>query len=184
MSEPVRGSSDVNGNVNERHNDASFIIADTKLKDFPDFDDDKKAEENEIPGKGKDRQKVVDVEISKPRRRENMLNGVVLTSNVGEFDVVGGADLFNNHPESMIDDEFLADEQKIVPGLGEGGTPVTLTGDEAAMATELMKKEAFNIIASDKVSLSRIKWLAFHLVAYLDRISVKVLQFKSFYSIS
>ena len=150
MSEPVRanGSND----VGDRHNDASFIIADTKLKDFPDFDDDKKTEDNEIPGKVKERQKVVDVEVAKPpaRRRENVLNGVVLTSNVGEFDVVGGADLFNNHPESMIDDEFLADEQKIVPGLGEGGIPVTLTGDEATMATELMKKEAFNIIASDK----------------------------------
>ena len=71
MSEPVRanGSND----VGDRHNDASFIIADTKLKDFPDFDDDKKTEDNEIPGKVKERQKVVDVEVAKPpaRRREN-----------------------------------------------------------------------------------------------------------------
>lgn len=148
ISEPVQGRSD----VNERQNDASFIIADTKLKEFPDFDDDKKIEENEIPNPEKSvAKKVVNVDIDRPRRRENVLNGVVLTSNVGEFDVVGGADLFDNHPESMIDDEFLADEQKIVPGLGEFGSPVTLEGDEAKLATELMAKEAFNIIASDKV---------------------------------
>ena len=154
VSEPVHGRSD----VGERQNDAaasSFIMAETKLKEFPDFDDDKKLEDNEIPNSGKGNSKrVVDVEVMQPpRRRENVLNGVVLTPDVGEFDVIGGADLFNNlHPESMIEDEFLADEKKIIPGLGEFGSPVTLEGEEAALATELMKKEAFNIIASDKVS--------------------------------
>ena len=79
------------------------------------------------------------------------MNGVVLPSSVDAFDVVGGTDLFVDQPNSIIDDEFLADENKIVPGLGENGQPVVLAGAEAAMATELMKKEAFNIIASDKV---------------------------------
>jgi hypothetical protein len=97
--------------------------------------------------------KLADSHATKPRRRENVLNGVVLPDSVGDFDVVGGTDLFANHPESMVDDEFAADEQKIVPGLGEQGQPVTLTGEEATLATELMKKEAFNIIASDKVRL-------------------------------
>jgi hypothetical protein len=60
--------------------------------------------------------------------------------------------LFANHPNSIVDDEFLADERKIVPGLGEMGQPVSLSGEEADLAAELMKKEAFNIIASDKVT--------------------------------
>ena len=130
--------------------------ADSKPKEFPDFDykepdPAKKSEENEAYKPVlKSSTKVVD--NFKSKRRDNMLNGVVLPSSVDAYDVVGGADLFANHPNSIVDDEFLADENKIVPGLGEMGQPVTLTGHEADMAAELMKKEAFNIIASDKVT--------------------------------
>jgi polypeptide N-acetylgalactosaminyltransferase len=40
-------------------------------------------------------------------------------------------------------------------GLGEKGRAVILEGEEKALADSLFKKEAFNIIASDKISLER-----------------------------
>jgi polypeptide N-acetylgalactosaminyltransferase len=40
-------------------------------------------------------------------------------------------------------------------GPGEKGEPVFLEGDEKKHAEELMPKEAFNRIASDKISLER-----------------------------
>ncbi len=128
---------------------------DSKPKEFPDFDykepdPAKKSEENEAE-KPVVKSSTKAVNLLKSKRKDNMLNGVLLPSSVDAYDVVGGADLFANHPNSIVDDEFLADENKIVPGLGEMGQPVTLTGHEADLAAELMKKEAFNIIASDKV---------------------------------
>lgn len=127
----------------------------SKPKEFPDFDykepdPAKKSEENEAE-KPVVKSSTKAVNLLKSKRKDNMLNGVLLPSSVDAYDVVGGADLFANHPNSIVDDEFLADENKIVPGLGEMGQPVTLTGHEADLAAELMKKEAFNIIASDKV---------------------------------
>ncbi|XP_068225099.1 N-acetylgalactosaminyltransferase 6-like [Palaemon carinicauda] len=50
---------------------------------------------------------------------------------------------------------FALDERKVVKGLGENGKPVRLSGEEGRLAEEVMKKEAFNLIASDKVSLNR-----------------------------
>ncbi|XP_071546365.1 polypeptide N-acetylgalactosaminyltransferase 1 isoform X3 [Panulirus ornatus] len=50
---------------------------------------------------------------------------------------------------------FAEDEMKVVRGLGEGGKVVRLTGDEGRLAEEIMKKEAFNLIVSDKISLNR-----------------------------
>ncbi|KAL7647433.1 UNVERIFIED_CONTAM: hypothetical protein RMT77_001029 [Armadillidium vulgare] len=47
------------------------------------------------------------------------------------------------------------DERKVVPGLGEGGQPVKITGVEKRSVEEIMKKEAFNLFASDKISLNR-----------------------------
>ncbi|KAB7507097.1 putative N-acetylgalactosaminyltransferase 9 [Armadillidium nasatum] len=47
------------------------------------------------------------------------------------------------------------DERKVVPGLGEGGQPVKVTGVEKRSVEEIMKKEAFNLFASDKISLNR-----------------------------
>ena len=52
-------------------------------------------------------------------------------------------------------DEFLDDEAKIVPGAGENGAAVQLEGAEAIEAETRMASEAFNIIASDKISLHR-----------------------------
>lgn len=50
---------------------------------------------------------------------------------------------------------FAEDEKKVVPGLGEMGKPVRMTGAEGQLAEEIMKKEAFNLLASDKISLNR-----------------------------
>lgn len=50
---------------------------------------------------------------------------------------------------------FQEDERKVVPGLGEGGKAVRLTGEDGRRAQEIIKKEAFNLIASDKISLNR-----------------------------
>lgn len=156
VSAPAHGHNNDND-----HHEASFIIADTKAKEFLDFEDkeiegNKKSEENEIDQpaapKKSSTKRTIENPISNIKRRENVLNGVVLPQSVDAFDVVGGADLFANHPNSIVDDEFLADERKIVPGLGEMGQPVSLSGEEADLAAELMKKEAFNIIASDKVT--------------------------------
>uniref|UniRef100_T1JEQ6 Polypeptide N-acetylgalactosaminyltransferase n=1 Tax=Strigamia maritima TaxID=126957 RepID=T1JEQ6_STRMM len=49
--------------------------------------------------------------------------------------------------EELLDAEIEAMNKKIVPGLGEGGEGVTLTGAEKILADSLMKTEAFNIIA-------------------------------------
>ncbi|XP_069996208.1 polypeptide N-acetylgalactosaminyltransferase 1-like isoform X2 [Penaeus vannamei] len=50
---------------------------------------------------------------------------------------------------------FAEDEAKVVRGLGEGGRPVRLSGEEGRRAEEVLKKEAFNLVASDKISLNR-----------------------------
>lgn len=47
------------------------------------------------------------------------------------------------------------DEQKIVAGLGDNGEAVSLTGLEAVKAKEIMKKEAFNLILSNKIAYNR-----------------------------
>ena len=52
-------------------------------------------------------------------------------------------------------DEFKADEDKVVIGAGENGAPVHLYGQEKIMAEKLMSTEAFNIIASDQISMHR-----------------------------
>lgn len=58
--------------------------------------------------------------------------------------------------EKMKADRWFAeDEMKIVRGMGEGGKVVRLVGEEGRVAEEVMKKEAFNLIASDKISLNR-----------------------------
>ena len=50
---------------------------------------------------------------------------------------------------------FLEDDRKVVKGLGEGGKLVKLSGEEGKIADEVMKKEAFNLILSDKISVNR-----------------------------
>ena len=93
--------------------------------------------------------------FAKPARRRNSLNGVPMTENLGQFDVVGSRDLFRSESLSAGYDEFIEDDLKVVPGLGEMGAPVHLEGAEEVRAQLVMKKEAFNIVASDKISLHR-----------------------------
>jgi len=94
---------------------------------------------------------------SKKKDKFNQLNGVPLGSNLDDFDVIGGSDLFRGAQGYQDDryDEFKADEDKVVIGAGENGAPVHLYGQEKIMAEKLMSTEAFNIIASDQISMHR-----------------------------
>ena len=68
---------------------------------------------------------------------------------------MGGADLVRAQPMSGGYSEFAEDEAKIVPGLGEMGEPVVLSGREASLGENIMKTEAFNLVVSDKISYTR-----------------------------
>ena len=69
--------------------------------------------------------------------------------------MIGGLDVYKSEALDPGYDEFAADEAKVVPGLGEGGDPVRLSAAEEALAKKVMEKEAFNLVASDKISLHR-----------------------------
>ena len=69
--------------------------------------------------------------------------------------MIGGLDVYKGEALDPGYDEFAADEAKVVPGLGEGGDPVRLSAAEEALAKKVMEKEAFNLVASDKISLHR-----------------------------
>ena len=56
---------------------------------------------------------------------------------------------------NKYDLEFLVDESHFIPGLGEDGKPVRLFGKELEEAEAVMKKSAFNLIVSDKISYNR-----------------------------
>ena len=56
---------------------------------------------------------------------------------------------------SGVHSEFAEDEAKIIPGLGERGEPVVLSGREASLAENIMKTEAFNLLVSDRISYTR-----------------------------
>jgi hypothetical protein len=95
-------------------------------------------------------------EVKKPYvRRRNSLNGVEVNRQSIPFDVVGGADLYSGEKLDASYDEFVVDEAKVVPGLGEYGEPVKLSPTEEILAKQVMEKEAFNLVASDKISLRR-----------------------------
>jgi len=95
------------------------------------------------------------------RRRSDTLNGVQLPAEPAgadqEWVVVGGRELFNDDDQhrAAVHDEFAIDLANIVPGLGEGGEPVVLSGHEATQAEAVIKKEAFNLVVSDKISYTR-----------------------------
>jgi len=96
------------------------------------------------------------------RRKQNSLNGVDIPNKEPghhlEWDAIGGAEMFpggGGAEVGGIHDEFARDLAKIVPGLGEGGEPVVLTGHDADRAEAVLKKEAFNLIVSDKISYTR-----------------------------
>lgn len=44
---------------------------------------------------------------------------------------------------------------RVPSDLGQGGEPAHLTGEEEARAETVMKKEAFNMVLSDKMSPNR-----------------------------
>lgn len=57
--------------------------------------------------------------------------------------------------EDKYEELIKLDLAQIIPGLGNNGAAVELTGDEAKKAEEIMKKEAFNLLASNKVAYDR-----------------------------
>lgn len=61
----------------------------------------------------------------------------------------------SSHIQDQYEAQIREDESKKVPGLGDNGVAVTLQGEEAKQAEELMKMEAFNIVLSDKIPYSR-----------------------------
>jgi len=86
----------------------------------------------------------------------NTLNGVKFHINDDvDWAAVGGADIFNSNSASLGHNEFAEDEAKIIPGLGERGEPVVLSGKEASLAENIMKTEAFNLLVSDRISYTR-----------------------------
>jgi len=74
-----------------------------------------------------------------------------------QVESVVSSELRNISHRSEDDYETLIrqDEAKKVPGLGDGGVPVVLEGEDAKRAEELMKVEAFNILLSDRIPYSR-----------------------------
>ena len=59
------------------------------------------------------------------------------------------------HHLNSYDLQFVEDESKVVSGLGENGAGIKLYGKELKEVEEIMKKEAFNLITSDKMSYNR-----------------------------
>lgn len=61
--------------------------------------------------------------------------------------------------QAQTDHDFEAmlaeDEAKIIPGFGDDGIAVSLEGEEKELGEKLMAKEAFNIVLSNKISLTR-----------------------------
>ncbi|XP_037069452.1 polypeptide N-acetylgalactosaminyltransferase 1-like isoform X2 [Pollicipes pollicipes] len=94
-------------------------------------------------------------------------NEALPIKSVSDFDVLGGVKLDDlddkrnafgmSHQKGLeqYDSDIEMDLKKIVPGLGADGEPAHLSGAEEAHAEELMKKEAFNIVLSDKISPNR-----------------------------
>lgn len=58
-------------------------------------------------------------------------------------------------PTNKYDLEIAADLKKIQYGLGADGKAVRLVGTEQQEADEIMKKEAFNLLISDRISYNR-----------------------------
>ena len=50
---------------------------------------------------------------------------------------------------------ILEDEARIIPGLGEGGAPAYLIGEEQKLGVESEKKLAINVYLSDRIPYNR-----------------------------
>lgn len=65
-------------------------------------------------------------------------------------------DVTSVQPDEVYEALIKADEEKIIPGLGDYGEPVDETPFMARYeVARIMKKEAFNRALSDRISLSR-----------------------------
>lgn len=56
---------------------------------------------------------------------------------------------------SIYDKQIAEDEGKLEKQLGRGGKAVRLSGKEQTEAEEIMKKEAFNLLVSDRIPYNR-----------------------------
>nr|CAD7449440.1 unnamed protein product [Timema bartmani] len=64
--------------------------------------------------------------------------------------------IINSATADIVYEALIArDNLNIIPGLGEGGIPANLEDDLVSISEEVMKKEAMNLILSDKISLTR-----------------------------
>lgn len=94
-------------------------------------------------------------------KQKQIHNAIITGSGQGgdsiEWAAVGGADMARANAMAAAEgyDEFALDISNQVPGLGERGEPVILSGREGQTAEQLMKTEAFNLIVSDKISYTR-----------------------------
>merc|ERR1711892_414915 len=100
---------------------------------------------------------ILKTKLSKLKQTQQIRNTIITGSGPGdsvEWAAVGGADMMRANAMAAAGgyDEFALDISKQVPGLGERGEPVVLSGREGETAEELMKTEAFNLIVSDKIS--------------------------------
>ena len=57
--------------------------------------------------------------------------------------------------KSVYDQQIREDEEKLEKQLGRGGLAVRLSGREEKEAEEIMKKEAFNLLISDRIPYNR-----------------------------
>jgi len=114
-------------------------------------------EDNEIPQHDLQNNNKHSRKKTIPRQRQNTVNGVPIPP-VSTVDWVaqGGADIYRIEELSPAHDEFRSDFEKQVPGLGDGGVPVVLYGREKFEGEEIMKTEAFNLVASDKIPFTRV----------------------------
>lgn len=64
------------------------------------------------------------------------------------------ASQYDDH-EMQLELQVREDEARIVPGLGEGGVAVHLTGEEKRLGEESEKKLAMNVYLSNKIAYNR-----------------------------
>jgi len=99
------------------------------------------------------------IEPVKPSRKSNSVNGVKIDHNNVQTDIewaaVGGADIYRGHAIVEEHDEFAAEFAKQELGVGDLGRPVHLFGREKTLGEEILKTEAFNLVASDKIVYDR-----------------------------
>ncbi|XP_073991415.1 polypeptide N-acetylgalactosaminyltransferase 1-like [Rhodnius prolixus] len=74
------------------------------------------------------------------------------TSNKQPDNLVGDINYEINY---ALEEEIQKDEAKILPGLGDYGRAVELSGEQLKEAKDIMKKEAFNLLLSNRIAYNR-----------------------------